>query len=258
MRYSPIKVLPTVAPSRPSFLLQTRVSSRSPRSLLTLCFHVLTNPSSQSNLKRPTSSLCLCPSSAPRSANISPILSTLRILPVATGMYPSSAPLKTWPPCSPCRRLPRLGLEGKSHILSNLQTLFLSLRSFPRCHRLFSISCGLFPQNTRGGIPLRDLVRCTEAQKCPPVTPLLATLTHSVSRHSFPCHSYQHTRERGSLITSPPRFASAVISITCRQYLSRSQQLPHTSSRDGGRRVCVATLLPWRVFGDFHDPFPFH
>jgi hypothetical protein len=25
----------------------------------------------------------------------------------------------------------------------------------------------------------------------------------------------------------------------------------------GGWRVCVATLLPWRVFGDFHDPFAF-
>src|SRR5713101_6221376 len=25
----------------------------------------------------------------------------------------------------------------------------------------------------------------------------------------------------------------------------------------GGLRVCVATLLPWRVFGDFHDPFAF-
>src|SRR5712692_7211861 len=24
-----------------------------------------------------------------------------------------------------------------------------------------------------------------------------------------------------------------------------------------GTRVCVATLLPWRVFGDFHDPFAF-
>src|SRR5260370_39332877 len=25
----------------------------------------------------------------------------------------------------------------------------------------------------------------------------------------------------------------------------------------GGVRVCVATLLPWRVFGDFHDAFAF-
>src|SRR5713101_4843032 len=58
-------------------------------------------------------------------------------------------------------------------VFSCLQTLFLSLRSFPRSHRLFSIACGLFLQNTRGGIPLRDLVRCTEAQKCLSVSPLL-------------------------------------------------------------------------------------
>src|SRR5712692_4215633 len=36
-------------------------------------------------------------------------------------------------------------------VFSCLQTLFLSLRSFPRSHRLFSIACGLFSQNTRDG-----------------------------------------------------------------------------------------------------------
>ena len=46
------------------------------------------------------------------------------------------------------------------------------------------------------GVPLRD-GRCTEAQKCPSVSPLPATLTHSVSRKSFPCHSYANTRDRG-------------------------------------------------------------
>ncbi len=28
-------------------------------------------------------------------------------------------------------------------------------------------------------------------------------------------------------------------------------------SLKGGTRVRVATLLPWRVFGDFHDAFAF-
>jgi len=46
------------------------------------------------------------------------------------------------------------------------------------------------------GVPLRA-GRCTEAQKCPSVSPLPATLTHSVSRKSFPCHSYANTRDRG-------------------------------------------------------------
>src|SRR5260370_41233767 len=29
------------------------------------------------------------------------------------------------------------------------------------------------------------------------------------------------------------------------------------SAAEGSTRVCVATLLAWRVFGDFHDPFGF-
>src|SRR5712664_2750294 len=52
------------------------------------------------------------------------------------------------------------------------------------------------------GVPLRGGCR-TEAQKCPSVSPLPATLTHSVSRKSFPCHSYANTRDRG--VTPPPK-----------------------------------------------------
>src|SRR5258707_8641120 len=39
----------------------------------------------------------------------------------------------------------------------------------------------LFPYTTlfRSGIPLRKIVRCTEAQKCLSVSPLLATLTQT-------------------------------------------------------------------------------
>src|SRR5713226_522604 len=81
-----------------------------------------------------------------------------------------------------------------------LRTLDLSLRSFSRPDPLFSITSALFLQNTRGGIPIRDLVRCTEAQKCLFVSPLLATLTHSLSRKSFPCHSYANTRDGGATI----------------------------------------------------------
>ena len=157
------------------------------------------------------------PSRAPRSANISPVLSTVRILPVATGLptmvgvYPSSAPLKTSGRIhgeSRPRRKPRRIIP--------LRTLFypdprrvLSLRSFPRSHRLFSITCGLFSQNTGGGIPLRDLVRCTEARKCLFVSPLLVSLTHSVSRKSFACHSYANTRDGG--VTPPPKFFSPLV-----------------------------------------------
>jgi len=82
-----------------------------------------------------------------------------------------------------------------------------SLRFFSHADPLFSITCALFLQNTRGGIPLPELVRCTEAQKCLFVSPLLATLTHSVSRKSFPCHSYANTRDTGA---TAPRFFSAL------------------------------------------------
>src|SRR5216683_5037977 len=53
------------------------------------------------------------------------------------------------------------------------------------------------------GVSLQELAPCTEAQKCPSVSPLPATLTHSVSRKSFPCHSYANTRDRG---VTPTKF----------------------------------------------------
>ncbi len=59
------------------------------------------------------------------------------------------------------------------------------------------------------GVPLRDFVRCTAAQKCLFVSPLLATLRHSVSRKSFPCHSYANTRD-GGVTPSPKSFAPLV------------------------------------------------
>ena len=87
----------------------------------------------------------------------------------------------------------------------------LSLRSFSHPDPLFSTTSALFLQNTRGGIPLPELVRCTEAQKCLFVTPLPATLTHSVSRKSFPCHSYANTRDGGvTVATSFERFFSPI------------------------------------------------
>src|SRR5712692_10418735 len=111
----------------------------------------------------------------------------------------------------PLRVLSRTNLAGFFPFISSiscasfrLRTLDLSLRSFCDSRPLFSITSGLpavagpFLQNTRGGIPLRELARCTEAQKCLLVSSLLATLTHSLSRKSFPCHSYANTRDGGA------------------------------------------------------------
>ncbi len=98
----------------------------------------------------------LLPSYAPRGGKISPILSTLRILPVVTGVYPdpfrpSRHALNA---VSPSVCLPRLGRGGKPHILSSLPPLVFSCLSFSHSLPLFSIACSLFYKNTRGwGIP---------------------------------------------------------------------------------------------------------
>jgi hypothetical protein len=80
----------------------------------------------------------LTPSSAPRGANISPVLSSFRILPVATGVYPASFP-----------RFRRSDLRTCQ--LFCLQRLGASLPSFAGPRPLFSMACSLFLQNTRGG-----------------------------------------------------------------------------------------------------------
>src|SRR5260370_41453123 len=47
-------------------------------------------------------------------------------------------------------------------------------------HSIAHTSCHHGPARRGGGVlPLRKLVRCTEAQKCLSVSPLFATLTHS-------------------------------------------------------------------------------
>src|ERR1700731_430119 len=86
-------------------------------------------------------------------------------------------------------------------VFNGLHTLFLSCRSFSHSTRLFSIACALFDKNTGGGIPLPALhgshvtdrsprsSSCAETQKRRSASPLPATLTHSLSRNSFPCHS---------------------------------------------------------------------
>jgi hypothetical protein len=52
------------------------------------------------------------------------------------------------------------------------------------------------------GVPICYAGGCTGAQKYLFVSPLFATLTHSLSRKSFPCHSYANTRD-GSAAVAP-------------------------------------------------------
>ena len=64
--------------------------------------------------------------------------------------------------CAPCVR-------RNSRILISLRALFLSLRSFQRSPRLFSIVCSLFLQNTRGGGAPRRRLRalCVSLPRVP-------------------------------------------------------------------------------------------
>jgi hypothetical protein len=89
------------------------------------------------------------------------------------------------------------------------------------------------------GVPLRG-GRCTEAQKSPSVSPLPATLTHSVSRKSFHCHSYANTRDRG--VTPHPRFFSPQVYPERR--LRRATRLPRAPSAKGHSPLA---LTPFRM-----------
>jgi len=83
------------------------------------------------------------PSSAPRSVNISPVLSSFRILPVTTEVYyPSIIPL-----CALCIAL----FLATPFVINGLAPLCVSLPSFFMPRPLFSITSSLFLQNTRGG-----------------------------------------------------------------------------------------------------------
>src|SRR6266851_9575101 len=147
----------------------------------------------------------------------------------------------------PLRVLSRTNLAGSSPSTSftssisfisfRLRTLKLSCRSFFDSRRLFSITSALFLQNTRGGIPLRELARCTEAQKCLLVSSLLATLTHSVSRKSFPCHSYANTRNGGA--TAAPVSASVPLWLGGNPDLSRLAK--------GCKSTEITTLTTFRI-----------
>jgi hypothetical protein len=146
-----------------------------------------------------------------------------------------TSPTRSPQPYDPCYGWPP---RRQPFVLSGLRTLFLSCRSFSHSNRLFSIACALFDKmrflhpgcpcgNTGGGIPsffslysasvpsvslwqTASVFRfepstvdyepspARKAQKCLSASPLLATLTHSSSRKSFPCHSYANTRDGGA------------------------------------------------------------
>jgi hypothetical protein len=150
-------------------------------------------------------------SAAPRAAYNKIVIAKHQLVPSAIRNWPS----KLWPPSltpfpkarpsnasppaqsllfQPCG--PRT--LSNSFLHNHLPTLGRSCSSFLHSRLVFSTVCGLFDKKSRGGIPLRVILSCAEAQKCPPVSPLPATLTHSLSRKSFACHSYANTRDRGA------------------------------------------------------------
>jgi hypothetical protein len=111
-----------------------------------------------------------------------------------------------------------------------------------------SSKSSLFSQNTRGGIPQQHFVSCAKTQKCQSASPLLATLTHSLSRNSFPCHSYANTGDMGldafplpHLLPQPPTHPLSVSTFrmnTCKSVSKQRTLSPfrmNTYAKPGGR-----------------------
>jgi hypothetical protein len=182
--------------------------------------------------------------------------------------FASSSPIPTT-----TRRPPRPGVIvdpncPRPFVFILLPALKLSCLSFSSPRRLFSIVCGLFCENTSGGIPLPDLhgshltshtsrPSCAETQKRPPVSPLAATLTDFLSRKSFACHSYTNTR---GVCTTPCKFLASARQLstvdgkvpsslttfrinTCISVASKRLYLPLESTlrKKGGRGVVRLT-----------------
>jgi hypothetical protein len=111
-------------------------------------------------------------------------------------------------------------LPGTRNFLAfmRLRALELSCAFFRPSRRLFSITCALFFKNTGVAYPFPICASHTEvpspaqkAQKRPPASPVFATLTNSLSRKFFPCHSYENTRDGGA---TPPEVSSASPALT--------------------------------------------
>jgi hypothetical protein len=91
-----------------------------------------------------------------------------------------------------------------------------------------------FCKTPGAGVPLRKLVPCTEAQKCLLVSPLFATLTHSMSRKSFVCHSYANTRDGGASVRPrhDPGNANLPIGVHFRRHMRHVTPLSLVASVD--------------------------
>src|SRR5882757_2565444 len=130
-------------------------------------------------------------------------------------------------PCLPCN----------SCVLRLLRTLFLSLRSFRRSPRLFSIACGLFLQNTGGGVPLRHL-RALRASALSFAVILWPVLFHPLTNPSSPRIDLQHS----------------LFSCTCKSLFPQLLCIRIYTKRPG---VTHLTTFPPTVSTLFSGNFPF-
>ena len=138
---------------------------------------------------------------------------------------------------------------GNSNNLAPLSVL-LGVR-FLCFHQLapsFQITPGL-------GVSFRDVIGCTQAQKPLPVSPLLATLTHSMSCKSFACHSYANTRDGGATVVAnlcyatDQRFANPLFSYSYEPLLPQTLSFHIHTKPPGVWRISV---LP--CSGEFISP----
>src|ERR1700676_1652952 len=145
-----------------------------------------------------------------------------------------------------------------------LRTLCPRQKSQPLCNQANPASFQKTP-GVWGPLPSLDLHEsqvtihksrpssCAEAQKCPSISPLPATLTHSLSRNSFACHSYANTRDMGATLPkffsplatrhSPLQFLNTFRINTCKSVSKQRTSSPfriNTYEIPGGRGGGVA------------------
>jgi hypothetical protein len=154
----------------------------------------------------------LLPSSASRNVNILTVLSTLRILPVVTGVSPlrHSPSMPSPSLCSLCLPVQQAGLCGKLHVFSSLPPLVypeprreISLRSFSHSLPLFSTACRLFSKNAGGGMSSEHTHPFSRRSACGAVSTFRINTCKSVSKQttlsSFRINTCEKPRGRGAV-----------------------------------------------------------
>ena len=148
------------------------------------------------DLERPTSNLCVCPSSAPRSV-ISHILSSFRILPVASGVALSTF----WTPASSTNSFAAYHIPANPAVSCNY-ALFCATAS---CYPLFLHELA-HSFHRHGGVPPFRVRLSTTNPRSALLSRLESTNTRGVQRY-FPEHPRRISRLPRALFAKGVRYS---------------------------------------------------